>query len=83
MPITPQRIHAGKYDPRILNEGEREHPAASSAGAIDTPTAATRFMRRPSGDGEFPVNFSIHLVVILGSIDSRPFRMQQVAGLES
>src|SRR5271168_992750 len=25
MPITPQSIHEGKNEPRILNEGEREH----------------------------------------------------------
>ena len=49
MPITPQTIHAGKNDPRILNEGAREHPAANSAAANDTPAAAVRFMPRPSG----------------------------------
>src|SRR5580658_9137492 len=76
MPITPQPIHAGKNDPRILNEGAREHPTANSAGANDTPTAAVRVLTRPSGDG----NFSIHL---FGGIGLRPFRMQQVAGLES
>src|ERR1700691_1604693 len=83
IPITPQTIHAGKNDPRILNEGAREHPAANSAGANDTPAAAVRLTPRPSGDGEFPVNFSIHLAVIFGGIGLRPFRMKQVAGLES
>src|ERR1700678_1810647 len=88
MPITPQTIHAGKNDPRILNEGAREHPAANSVGANDAPTTAASFMRRPSGDGEFPVNFSNHLpaifgAAIFGGIGLRPFRVQQVARLES
>jgi hypothetical protein len=80
MPITPQTIHAGKNDPRILNDGAREHPAAKSAAANDPPAAAVRFMPRANGDGEFPVNFSMHL---FGGIGLRAFRMQQVAGLES
>jgi hypothetical protein len=80
MPITPQPIHAGKNDPRILNEGAREHPAVNSAGATDAPTTAVRLKARPSSPGEFPVNLSIHLS---GGIGLRPFRMQQVAGLES
>jgi hypothetical protein len=83
MPAIPQPIQAGKNDPRILNEGAREHPAANSVGADSAPAAAALFMPWPKGDDEFPVNFSIHLVVILASIDSRPFRMQQVASLES
>src|ERR1700761_9464092 len=33
MPMMPQRIHAGKKDPRMLNEGAREHPLASSVDA--------------------------------------------------
>ena len=82
MPITPQTIHAGKNDPRILNEGAREHPAANSAGANDAPTTAASLMPRPSGDGEFPGNFSIHLTAIFGGIGSRPFRVQQVARLK-
>jgi hypothetical protein len=80
MPITPQTIHAGKNDPRILNEGAREHPADNSAAANATPAAAVRFIPRPSGLGELSVNFSIHL---FGGIGLRAFRMQQVAGLES
>jgi hypothetical protein len=80
MPITPQPIHAGKNDPRILNEGAREHPAANSAGAADAPAIAVRLMPRPGGDGAFPINLSIHLFAGIGL---RPFRMQQVAGLES
>jgi hypothetical protein len=31
MPIIPQTIQEGKNDPRILNEGAREHPANSIA----------------------------------------------------
>jgi hypothetical protein len=37
MPINPQTIQEGKNDPRILNEGAREHPAANSITANDTP----------------------------------------------
>jgi hypothetical protein len=79
----PQPIHAGKNDPRILNEGAREHPAANSIGAKDAPTTAVRFTLRPSSGGEFPVNVSIHFAVSFGGIGLWPFRMKQVAGLES
>src|SRR5271165_7050052 len=30
MPRTPQRIQAGKKEPRMLNEGAREQPSAGS-----------------------------------------------------
>jgi hypothetical protein len=38
IPITPQSIHDGKNDPRILNEGAREHPAVNSIAAEEIPT---------------------------------------------
>ena len=81
--MMPQPIHAGKNDPRILNEGAREHPATNRVGAKDAPTEVARFMPRPSSWGEFPVNISIHCAVSFGGIGLRPFRMKQVAGLES
>jgi hypothetical protein len=37
MPTNPQTIQEGKNDPRILNEGAREHPAANSIAVNDTP----------------------------------------------
>jgi hypothetical protein len=96
MPIKPQTIQAGKYDPRILNEGAREHPAAHRAEANDAMAAEVRSRSRlgsrlgrrprndgPSGDGEFPVNFSFPLAVISSRIGLRPFRMKQVARLKS
>ena len=64
----PQPIHAGKNDPRILNEGAREHPAANNGVANDAPIAAVRFVPRPSGVREFPINFSIPLAVSFGDI---------------
>lgn len=79
----PQPIHAGKNDPRILNEGAREHPAPNSAGTRDAPATVARLMPRPRSCDEVPVNVSIHLAVSFGGIGLRPFRMKQVAGLES
>jgi len=79
----PQPIHAGKNDPRILKEGAREHPAPNSVGAKDAPTTEARFSPRPSSDGNFPVNVSIHFAVSFGGIGLWPFRMKQVAGLVS
>jgi hypothetical protein len=39
MPIRQQIIHAGKYDPAILTEGEKEHPL-SPARAIEIAAGA-------------------------------------------
>jgi hypothetical protein len=43
MPINPQTIQEGKNDPRILNEGAREHPAKGIA-AKDNPIEIIRHM---------------------------------------
>jgi hypothetical protein len=59
MPITPQTIHAGKNDPRILNVGAREHPAAKRTGADDAAAAMKQRPGRPSDDRDFPVNFPV------------------------
>jgi hypothetical protein len=79
----PQPIHAGKNDPRILNEGAREHPATNSIGAKHAAGTAARLMPRPSSWREFPVNVFIHFAMSFGGIGLWPFRMKQVAGLES
>jgi hypothetical protein len=47
MPRTPQRIQAGKNDPRMLKEGAREHPVADSIAAVHAPMAAIRNLPRP------------------------------------
>src|ERR1700722_14575180 len=44
MPTIPQTIHEGKNDPRILNEGAREHPAADSIAANETPIVVRRML---------------------------------------
>jgi hypothetical protein len=44
MPINPQTIQEGKNDPRILNEGAREHPTVNSIAANDTPIDVIRRM---------------------------------------
>ena len=46
------------------------------------PAAAARFMIRPRGDRNVPVNLSVHFPVFFGGIDSRPFHVKQVACLE-
>jgi hypothetical protein len=38
--MTPHNIHAGKNDPRRLNEGAREHPVISSKDPEETKTLA-------------------------------------------
>jgi hypothetical protein len=41
MPINPQRIQAGKNDPKMFKEGSREQPVASNkAGDADIDAAA-------------------------------------------
>src|SRR6202453_4686326 len=83
MPTTPQTIHAGKYDPRILNEGAREHPAASSVPAKDAPITATRSSRRPNGEHKLLVGLSAGLgFIFFVGIGSWAFGMQQVPRLE-
>ncbi len=67
--MSPHRIQAGKNDPRILNEGALEHPAANSIAAEDAPMAAVWNTLGPAG-------------VFNPLIMSWPFRMQQVTGLE-
>jgi hypothetical protein len=42
MPITPQRIQAGKNDPRMLKEGAREQPVIVN---MDTPQRKTPSVR--------------------------------------
>jgi hypothetical protein len=37
MPITPHKIHAGKNEPRILNDGAREQPVCRNVAAITIP----------------------------------------------
>ena len=83
MPIMPQTIHAGKNDPRILNEGAREHPAANSTGTQGCSDCSGPLYATATQRGEVPVNVSIHLAVSFGGIGLRPFRMEQVASLES
>jgi hypothetical protein len=47
MPIIPQRIQEGKNDPRILNEGAREHPTVNSIVVNDSPIDVIRLMLEP------------------------------------
>jgi hypothetical protein len=76
----PHRIHAGKNEPRMLNVGAREHPAANSCGANNTPAMATRCMTWLRGI----CNLRVHLLPLhFGGMVSRPFRMKQVACLKS
>src|ERR1035438_4553201 len=79
IPITPQTIHAGKYDPRILNEGAREHPAIQRVPAKDVPVTVTRSSLPPNGERKILVGFSSSFA----GIGLWAFRMEQVAGLES
>jgi len=80
--MTPQTIHAGKYDPRILNEGTREHPPTNNDPAKDAPITAARNSPPPSGERKILVGFSVGLGLIFAGIGSWAFRMKQVAGLE-
>jgi hypothetical protein len=76
----PHKIHAGKNEPRILNVGAREHPAANNCGANNTPATAARCMPWRRGI----CNLRIHLLPLhFAGMVSRPFRMKQVARLES
>ena len=43
--MIPHNIHAGKNEPRILNDGAREHPAISTIAAEETVAAATVILR--------------------------------------
>ena len=38
--MTPHNIHAGKNEPRRLNEGAREHPVINSQDPEETKTLA-------------------------------------------
>ncbi len=71
----PHSIHAGKNEPRMLNVGAREHPAANSCGANNTAATATRRMPWLRGI----CNPRVQLLRMV----SRPFRMKQVACLKS
>jgi hypothetical protein len=42
IPSTPQRIHAGKNDPRMLKVGAREHPVANRMTNAQKAIAAPR-----------------------------------------
>ena len=75
----PHTIHAGKYDPRMLNEGAREHPAISRAPAKDAPVTVIRRTCRPNGERRILIGFSVSFA----GIGLWAFRMEQVAGLES
>jgi hypothetical protein len=55
MPIIPQTIHEGKNDPRILNEGAREHPAANSIVANDSPIDVVLFILEPLDVFNLPI----------------------------
>src|SRR5262245_29215848 len=46
MPMTPQRIHAGKNDPNRLKEGAREQPADGRVRLTHTAMAASRNLTR-------------------------------------
>src|SRR6516164_6631872 len=52
MPMTPQRIQAGKNDPRMLKEGAREQPISNTLAPIHNAAAAIR-KRQPGDDGNF------------------------------
>jgi hypothetical protein len=55
MPINPQTIQEGKNDPRILNEGAREHPAANSIAANDSPIDVILCMLEPLDVFNLPI----------------------------
>jgi len=55
MPTTPQTIQDGKNDPRILNEGAREHPVVNSIAANDTPSNIARSLLEPFGIFNLPI----------------------------
>jgi hypothetical protein len=76
----PHKIHAGKNEPRMLNVGAREHPAAISWGANNTPAAAARCISWLRGICNLRVRL---LPLYFGGMVSRPFRMKQIACLES
>lgn len=40
MPTTPQRIQAGKNDPRMFNEGAREQPVSKTLAAMHNAVGA-------------------------------------------
>jgi hypothetical protein len=55
MPITPQTIQEGKNDPRILNDGAREHPRVNSIAAKDTPMEIIRRILEPLDVFNLPI----------------------------
>jgi hypothetical protein len=55
MPTIPQTIHEGKNDPRILNDGAREHPAPDSIAASETPIDVVRRMLEPLDVFNLPI----------------------------
>ena len=65
IPMTPHNIQEGKNDPRMLNEGAREHPAAHSSAA----KVVAAFAALPAGD-------FVGLRIMLRSL-----RLQQVGRL--
>jgi hypothetical protein len=68
----PHRIHAGKNEPRILNVGAREHPAANRCGANSTPATAALRISWLRGI----CSLRVHLLPLhFGGMISRPFRM--------
>jgi hypothetical protein len=55
MPINPQTIQEGKNDPRILNDGAREHPTVNSSAAKDTPIEIIRRVLDPLDVFNLPI----------------------------
>ncbi len=67
MPTIPHKSHAGKNDPRMLNDGAREQAASNSTAERQTTTVATRDR----------IEFAnLCLIFVSGSL-----AMQQIAGL--
>jgi hypothetical protein len=68
MPITELRIHDGKNDPRMLNEGAREQPVWNTIAVMHNAGAA--ILKRPElGD-------NCNFVFLLGDLP-----IKQTAGL--
>ena len=53
MPRTPQRIQAGKNEPRMLNEGAREQPSAGSNHSQYRIAVAPRYLAALADDCQF------------------------------
>jgi hypothetical protein len=49
----PHNIHAGKNEPRISKEGEREHPATATIAAEQAARLTTRAGYLPPGESRY------------------------------